>query len=120
MFCGRELQRWKNIRVGSNACVNFFTVCAKSVTNSTLFCRKSELCCDFALFGMILLAFNFPLKKRKMLIYDIIVTSIVVWRSYFAHNCCQIHFTVFCCRFNFVTVYAPILGKIVFAQFLLV
>ena len=28
----------------SNACVNFFIIWVKFVTNSTLFCRKSELC----------------------------------------------------------------------------
>ena len=35
----------------SNVCVNLFVVLVKSVTNSTLFCRKSELCCNFFLLG---------------------------------------------------------------------
>ena len=40
----------------SNARVNFFIALVKSVTNSRLFCGESELCCDLALFGVILSA----------------------------------------------------------------
>ena len=65
----------------SNARVNFFIVWVKSVTNSMLFCRESELCCDFGLFGAS---------------------------------------TLFCRKFTFVVIYAPIMGKIVLAQSLLV
>ena len=46
----------KTYERASNACVDFFIVWVKSVTKSTLFCRKSELCRDFALFGVILMA----------------------------------------------------------------
>ena len=60
----------KTYKRASNACVNFFIVWVKSVTKSTLFCRESELCCDFALLGVILMAFNlvsfnFYFKKRN-------------------------------------------------------
>ena len=41
--------------------------------------------------------------------YEIIVASIVTWRSYFDHSYYQIHFTLFCCQFIFVEIYAPIL-----------
>ena len=83
----------------SNACVNFFRVWVKSVTNSTLFCRESELCCNCSLFGMILMAFNevnlnFTLKRGQKSIYDINVASIVVWWSYFAHSCVQYTYAV--------------------------
>ena len=40
----------------ANARVNFFIVWVKSVTNSTLFCRKSELFCNFKLFGVMPMA----------------------------------------------------------------
>ena len=61
----------KTYECASNARVNFFIVWVKSVTSFTLFCRKWELCCDFALFGVILIAFNsvkfyFYIKKRKI------------------------------------------------------
>ena len=52
--------------------------------------------------------------------YDIIVSSIVVWQSYFAHSFCQIHFTLFCRKFTFVVSYPSISGNIIFAQYLLV
>ena len=54
----------------SNACVNEFIVWVKSVTNSMLFCHKSELCCDFVLFEVILMSlvfFYFYLQKRIFL-----------------------------------------------------
>ena len=52
--------------------------------------------------------------------YDIIVASIVVWRSYFAHSCCQKYCTLFCHKFTFVVIYAPNSGKTVVAQSVLV
>ena len=115
----------KTYECASNACVIFFIVCVKYVTNFMLFGRECELCCDFALFGCYFwLWFNIKkkksLKRGKEIIYDIIVASVVVWRSYFAHSCCQIHFTLFCCKFTFVVIYAPIWGKIGLAQSLLV
>ena len=42
----------------SNACVIFFLAWLKYVANFALFCRKSELRCNFALFGVILMAFD--------------------------------------------------------------
>ena len=48
----------KTYERASNAHVNFIIVWIKSVTDSTLFCRESELCCDFALFGVIIFALN--------------------------------------------------------------
>ena len=48
----------KTYKRASNACVYFFIVWVKSVTNSTLFCHESELCCNFAFFGVILMDFN--------------------------------------------------------------
>ena len=64
----------------------------KHASNPMLFCFKSELCCNFALFWVILIAFSLVffllfLKKRKLIICDIIVASLVVWWSYFAHSC---------------------------------
>ena len=60
----------KTYKRASNACVNFFLAWVKYVPNFTLFCRESELCCDFALLGVILMAFNlvsfyFYFKKRN-------------------------------------------------------
>ena len=128
-FCWRKKsvksRDGKTYKRASNACVNFFIVLVKSVINSTLFCCKSEICCDLARFCVILMAWiwwilNFYLKKRKLFIYDIVVASIVVWQFYFAHNCCHIYFILFCCKLTFVVIYAPISGKIVLAQSLLV
>ena len=51
--------------------VNFFLAWVKYVPNFTLFCRESELRCNFALLGVILMAFNlvsffcFTLKRGK-------------------------------------------------------
>ena len=43
------IQGWKKTyERASNAHVNFFLAHVKSVPNFTLFCRKNELCCDFA------------------------------------------------------------------------
>ena len=72
-----------------------------------LFCFKSELFCDRTLFlGDIygfkfskFLTFTLKIPKKN---YDIIVASIVVWRSYFAHSGSQIHFTLFYFKFTFV------------------
>ena len=41
----------------SNACVNLFLAQEKYVRNFTHFCCESELCCDFAFFAVILMAF---------------------------------------------------------------
>ena len=54
-----------------NTCVNFFLARVKYVRNFTLFCRKSELFCDFALLGVKLMPFNlvnfyFYLKKERI------------------------------------------------------
>ena len=51
---GRDGKTYKRT---NNVCVNFFLARVKSVPNFTLFCRKSELCRDFALFGVILMAY---------------------------------------------------------------
>ena len=119
---GRDGKTYKR---ASNARVNFFIVWVKSVTNSTLFCFKKELCCNLVLFWVWNLWFSikyfFLLKKEeKKINHDINVASIVVWRSYFAHSYCQIHFTLFCRKFTFVVSYASISGNKVFAQYLLV
>ena len=94
------------------------------MTNSRLFCCKCELCCDFLLFGVIHIAFDLVnillyFKKKTNLIYEKIVASIVVWWSYFAHSCGQIHFTLYCCKSTNVVIYTPILDKRVLAQSLL-
>ena len=47
----------KTFQRASNADVNFFLARVKCVPNLTLFCCKSELCRDFALFGVILKGF---------------------------------------------------------------
>ena len=47
----------KTFQRASNAGVNFFLAGVKCVPNFTLFCCKSELCRDFALFGVILKGF---------------------------------------------------------------
>ena len=77
---GREGKTYKR---ASNACVNFL----KSVPNFTLFCCKSELCCNFA-FGVILMIFNFviflpfTLKRETNLNNYIFIASIDVWQSF--------------------------------------
>ena len=38
-----------------------------------------------------------------------------MWRSYFSHSCCRIHFTLFCHKLTFVVIYTPISGKLVLA-----
>ena len=48
----------KTYKRASNACVNFFIAWVKYVLNFTLICCESELCCDFALLGVILMAFS--------------------------------------------------------------
>ena len=97
----------KMYKRASNACVHFIIVWVKSVTNSMLLCRKSDLCCNFALFGVIHMAFT--LKSGNKIINDINIVSLVVWRSYFANSSCQIHFTLFCHKFTSVVIYAPCL-----------
>ena len=57
---------------------------------------------------------TFTLKIRQQIIYYLIVAYIVVWQSYFAHSCCQIHFTLFCRKFALGLIHAPILGKLFF------
>ena len=103
----------------------FFPSLEKYVPNFTPFCRESELCCNLALLGVILIAFNFvsftfTLKRETNKIIYITVASIDVWQSCFAHTSCQIHFTLFCHKFTFVEIYVLFLGKIVLDQTLLV
>ena len=45
-----SLQRWKNVQACKQCLYKFFHSGGNSVTNSTLFCRKSNLCCDFHFF----------------------------------------------------------------------
>ena len=72
-------------------------------------------------YGFLLSKFlTFTLKREKQIINDINVASIVMWQSYFLHNCCEIHFTLFSRKFTSVVIYAPILGKIMLAKSLLV
>ena len=59
----------------------------------------------FWVFPVILMAFYlviliFTLKWGTSLNNYIIFASIDVWQSYFTHTCCQIHFTLFCCKFT--------------------
>ena len=54
------------------------------------------------LFGKFL---NIAVKRGFFFGYYIIVASIDVWQSYFAHTCYQTHFTLFCCKFTFVASY---------------
>ena len=66
-----------------NACVNFFLAWVKYVPNFTLFCLESELCCNFALIGVIHMAFNlvnfhFYLKRGTNKINYIILASLDV------------------------------------------
>ena len=97
---GRKYER------ASNVCVKFFLARVKSVPNFTLFCCKNELCCDFVLCRVILITFKLVyFKKRKFVIYNIIVASIDVWQSYFAHSFCKMHFTLVCCKFTFLAIY---------------
>ena len=46
-----ELRDGKTYKRASNACVIFFFALVKSVPSLKLFCRQSELCHGFALFG---------------------------------------------------------------------
>ena len=69
----------KTFQRASNAGSNFFLVRVKCVPNFTLSCRKSELCCNFAPFGVILrifcLAF-FYFWCQKRTFFNLL------------HNCC--------------------------------
>ena len=49
-------QRWKNVQACSIACVKCFLSGVKFEPNFTLFCCKSELCRDLALFVIVLKA----------------------------------------------------------------
>ena len=119
------LQRWKNIRACKQCLCKFFHSLGKICDDSTLFFCKSELCCNFVFWGWYLwllnfvICFTFTLKRGQKNNYDIIIASIVVWRSYFAHNCCQ-NTMLFCCKFTFLVFYTPTSGKIVLALSLLV
>ena len=58
----------KTFQRASNAGVNCFLPRVKCVPNFTLFCCKSELCCNFALFGVIIKDFyllNFLILLSK-------------------------------------------------------
>ena len=106
----------KTYKGASNACVTFFLAWVKYVQNFMLFCCKSELCCDFALLGVVLMAFSlvnlyFYFKRGTNTINYIILASIDVWQSCFAHTCSQIHFTMFCRKFTLAKIYALFLGK---------
>ena len=95
------------------------------MTNSTLFCRKSELCWDSVIFEVIPMAFSlvilyFSFEREGGNIHVIIVASMVVWRSYFAHSFFQIHFMLFCSKLTFLVIHAPILDKLGLDQSLLV
>ena len=70
----------------SNPGAIFFLALVKYVSNFTLFSRESELCCDFALLGVVLMAFNlvnfyFTLKRGTNTINYTIFSSIDVWQS---------------------------------------
>ena len=79
--------------------------------NFRLFCRKSVLCCDFGIFGVTCIAFNwlnkitFTLKRGFFKIIPILVASRDVWQSHFAHTCCQIHFKLIGAEYTFVAIY---------------
>ena len=112
----------KMYECASNACVFFLLIVfVKFVTKSTLFCCQSELRCNFMFFAVIHMALKksklatLILKRGNILICDIFVASIVVWRSYFAHSCCPIHVTLFYRKLTYVVIYALVFGKIVFA-----
>ena len=69
LFYSSLRHRWKMYKRASDACVNFFLACIKYVSSLMLFCRKSELCCDFVFLGIILMAFNlvsFYFKRNKL------------------------------------------------------
>ena len=48
----------KTYKLASNACVKLFLAWVKSVPNFTLFCCERELCREFTLFWVILMAYN--------------------------------------------------------------
>ena len=66
--------------------------------------------------------FDFTMKRGKYLINYVIVASIDVWESYFAHTYCQIHFMLFffSLQINFCCNSRTFAGKIVLPQALLV
>ena len=108
-----NVQRWreKKFKRTSNARVNFFLALVKYFPNFTLFCCENELCCAFALLGVILMDFNLvnftiTLNRETNKFNYIILASMDRWHSFFAHTCCQIHFTLFCRTFTFVKIYA--------------
>ena len=118
-------QRWKNVWVCEQCLCKFFHSLGKIFNKFYAVLSQKWVILQFCAFwgetyGFKLgIFFYFYVKKRKTIIYDINIASIVVWRSYFAHTCCQIQFMLFCCKFTCVVIYTPNLGKIVLAQSLL-
>ena len=60
----------KTYKCANNACVNFFLAWVKYMLNFLLFCCESEVCCNFALLGVIPMAFDlvnfyFYFKKEE-------------------------------------------------------
>ena len=95
----------------SKACVIYFLALVKYVPNFTLFCRESELCCNFSILGVIFLAFHweiftFIFKIGTNKLNYIILAFIDMWQSSFAHTCYQIHITLFCQKITFVKIYS--------------
>ena len=57
-------------------------------------------------YGVYFGKFFFTLKRGTNQIIYIILASIDVWQSCFAHSGCQIHFTLFCAKLTFVQIHA--------------
>ena len=96
------VQRWKNI----HACVNFFLAWVKSVPSFTVFCCKSEECCNISLyrdffwhFMTIYEALWYFLASlwHLMAILALLACYTVLWRIHFWRNLCtNLACVIFC------------------------
>ena len=99
-------QRWKNIWV-CNQCS-----CKFCPSFGEIFAKLYTIFFICALYGDTYgKSLTFTSKRGNFVINHIIVASIDEWQSYFAHSFCKIQFTLFCCKFTFVAIYALFLVK---------
>ena len=93
----------KTYKRASNACVIFFLSRVKSVLNITVFCCKSEKCCNFA-FLLYFLAF-YDYLWRFMILFGTFMTLYGIFWHFWP-------VTLFCGEFTFVAIYTLFWVKI--------
>ena len=86
LFTAQGRAEMEKVKVCKQSMCKFFLGWVKSVPNFKCFCCKSELRCNFAFFGVILMDFNlvffsFTLKRRTNLNNNSSLASLYVWQS---------------------------------------